>query len=83
MPTFGRELYSRLRSLKDLGGIFERPKGVKSRLGFDRQRGLGWKTVNVELTEDVLGGVDRVPSELDSENIAPQDYRLKINVTEV
>ena len=83
MPTFGREFYSRLRSLKDLGGIFERPKGVKSRLGFDRQRGLGWKTVNVELTEDVLGAVDCLPSELDLEDVAPQDYRLKISVTEV
>ena len=83
MPTFGRKLYSRFQSLKDLGGIFERPKGVKSRLGFDRQRGLGWKTVNVELTEDVLGGVDRVPSELDSEDVAPQDYKLKIDMNEV
>ena len=83
MPIFGRELYSRLRSLTDLGGIFERPKGVKSRLGVDRHRGLGWKTVNVELTEDVLGGVDRVPSELDSEDVAPQDYKLKIDMNEV
>ena len=83
MPIFGRELYSRLRSLTDLGGIFERPKGVKSRLGVDRHRGLGWKTVNVELTEDVLGGVDSVPSELDSEDVAPQDYELKIDMNEV
>ena len=83
MPTFRKWSLSSVSSLSYLGGIFKRPKGVKSRLGFDRQRGLGWKTVNVELTEDVLGGVDRVPSELDSENIAPQDYRLKINVTEV
>ena len=83
MPIFGRELYSRLRSLTDLGGIFERPKGVKSRVGVDRHRGLGWKTVNVELTEDVLGGVDSVPSELDSEDVAPQDYELKIDMNEV
>ena len=56
---------------------------MKSRLGFDRQRGIGWKTVELELTEDVLGGVDRVPSELDSEDVAPQDYKLKIDVIEV
>ena len=83
MPIFGREFYSRLRSLTDLGGIFERPKGVKSRLGFDRHRRLGWKTVNVELTEDVIGAVHRVPSELNSEDGAPQDYELKIDVNEV
>ena len=83
MPIFGREFYSRLRSLTDLGGIFERPKGVKSRLRFDRHHGLGWKTVNVELTEGVLGGVDCVPSELDSKDGALQDYELKIDVNEV
>ena len=56
---------------------------MKSRLAFDRQRGIGWKTVELELTEDVLGGVDRVSSELDSEDVAPQDYKLKIDVNEV
>ena len=83
MLAFGRKLYSCLQSPKDRGGIFERPKGVKSGLEFDRQRGLGCKTVNVELTEDVLGGLDYLPSELDSEDTAPQDYELKIDMNEV
>ena len=83
MPTFRKWSLSSVSSLSYLGGIFKRPKGVKSRLGFDRQRGIGWKTVELELTEDVLGGVDRVSSELDSEDVAPQDYELKIDFEEV
>ena len=83
MPTFSKWSLSSVSSLSYLGEIFKQPKGVKSRLGFDRQRGIGWKTIELELTEDVLGGVDRVPSELDSEDVAPQDYKLKIDVNEV
>ena len=83
MPTFRKWSLSSVSSLSYLGGIFKRPKGVKSRLAFDRQRGIGWKTVELELTEDVLGGVDRVSSELDSDDVAPQDYKLKIDVNEV
>ena len=83
MPTFRKWSLSSVSSLSYLGGIFKRPKGVKIRLAFDRQRDLGWKTVELELTEDVLGGVDRVSSELDSDDVAPQDYKLKIDVNEV
>ena len=52
-------------------------------MAFDQQRGLVWKTIDLELMEDVLGGVDRAPSELDSGDGAPQDYELKINASEV
>ena len=83
MPTFRKWSVSSVSSPSYLGGILKRPKGVKNRLAFDRQCGIGWKTIELELTEDVLGGVDRVPSELDSEDVAPQDYKLKIDVNEV
>ena len=83
MPTSRKGSLSPVSILSYLGGIFKRPRGVKSRLGFDRQRSIGWKTVELELTEDVFGGVDRVSSELDSEDVAPQDYELKIDVNEV
>ena len=75
MPT----ILSRLRSLGDFRGIFERPRGVKSRLAFDRQRGPVSKTIDLELTEDVLGGVDCAPLG----GGEPQGYKLKIGMDEV
>ena len=84
MPTFRKWSVSSVPSFTYLGGIFKRPKGVKSSsLGFDRKRGFGWKAIELELKEDVIGAVDRVPSELDLEDGAPQDYELKIDVNEV
>ena len=55
---------SRLRRLRGIGGILDRPKGVKSRLGLSRIGLPEWKTI--ELQEDVLSGDVPAPSEVDS-----------------
>lgn len=56
---------------------------MKSRLAFDQQRGPVWKTIDLTLKEDVLSGDERAPSEFDSRDRLPQDYKLKIDMPEV
>ena len=63
-------LLSRLGSsrLRGLGGILDRPKGVKSRLGLGRFGLPEWKTIELQ---DILGGTvpapsDRLQAEADS-----------------
>ena len=73
-------LLSRLGRLRGLGGILDRPKGVKSRLGLSRSGLPEWKTI--ELQGDVLsGGVpapsDRLQAEEDSVSKGAQ-YHLAV-----
>ena len=66
---------SRFGRLRGVGGILDRPKGAKSRLGLSRSGLPEWKTI--ELQVDVLsGGVpapsDQLQAEADSVGKGPQ-----------
>ena len=68
-------LLSCLGRLRGLGGILDRPKGVKSRLGLSRSGLPEWKAI--ELHEDILSrGVpapsDQLQAEADSVGKEPQ-----------
>ena len=55
-------LLSLLGRLRSLGGILDRPEGVKSRLGLGRSGLTEWKKT-IELREDALSGGVPAPSE--------------------
>ena len=67
-------IHSLLGRLRGLGGILDRPKGVKNILGFGRSGFAVWsKTIELQ---DVLGGGVVAPSEADS-----VDEALQCNLT--
>ena len=73
-------IISRLGSVRrQLEGVFECPKGAKSRLEVDRLIDPVWKTIDLELKVDVLYGGDSALSEV-SRGSMPQDYGLQIGV---
>ena len=79
-------ILSRLGRLRGLGGILDRPKGVKSRLGLSRSGLPEWKTI--ELREGVLGGgvlapSEQLRSEADSVGIGPQCHLAVIRSEEL
>ena len=77
---------SRLRRLRGLGGILDRPKGVKSRLGLSRTGLPEWKTI--ELREDIIIGdvpapSDQLQAEADSVGKGPQCHLAVIRSEEL
>ena len=76
-----------LGRLRSLGGILDRPKGVKSRLGLGRSGLPEWKKT-IELQEDVLsGGVpapsDQLQVEADSVGKGPQCHLAVVRSEEL
>ena len=63
MPRFSTLVLSRLGRLRGLGGILDRPKGVKSRLGLSRSGLPEWKTIELQ---DVPSPSDQLQAEADS-----------------
>ena len=68
-------LLSRLGRLRGLGGILDRPKGVKSRVGLSRSGLPEWKTI--ELREGVPAPSDQLQAEADFVGKGPQ-YHLAV-----
>ena len=80
MPRFSNLGLSRLGRLRALGGILDRPKGVKSRLGLSRSGLPEWKTIELQ---DVPAPSDQLQSEADSMGKGPQCHLAVIRSEEL